>query len=68
MRFGGDESLERQLVVTYHIGGVLSLLERSFSENQPLSVNEEIVPLVFLRALRLEALKSGLLGKVLGAL
>ncbi len=62
----GLDAPEREIVATYHVAGALALLEKYLQGKFDISLERAtLIPRVFLRALRLEAIDNGLLDEVL---
>jgi AcrR family transcriptional regulator len=62
----GLDEQQRQIVATYHVAGALALLEKYLQGKFDISLERAtVIPRLFLRALRLEAIDNGLLEEVL---
>ena len=62
----GLDAEQRQIVATYHVAGALALLEKYLQGKFDISLERAtLIPRLFLRALRLEAIDNGLLDEVL---
>jgi AcrR family transcriptional regulator len=66
VRPDGLDLHQHEIVATYHVAGALALLEKYLKGQFDISLEQAtLIPRLFLRALRVEAINSGLLDDVL---